>query len=121
MIRTSLLMHTNRVREDDLWTQAAVNAYSIALDRRIWKYIPWIKRYLEVFREAKNVTRQLDVLQTPCQCYQSKKDELVSSKSANILRKNQSVAVKVLENSGHFYYDERDYARLTKDFRGFAK
>ena len=119
MIRTSVLMHLGRVREDDVWTQAAVKAYGINLERKFWKYIPWIDRYLELLKEIKAVRKNMSALETPSYCYQSQKDELVSLKSGDILRGNKWVTVRILENSGHFYYDKRDYALLLEDFRSF--
>lgn len=120
-IRTSLKVSLGKVKEGDVWTQAAVNCYGIEPDRRFWRYIPWIKRYLELFREIRDVKGQLAALRTPCYCYQSKKDELVSMKACGILRGNKYAAVRVLENSGHYYYDEKDYAGLLGDFCSFIR
>lgn len=120
-IRTSLAVSQEKVKEDDLWAKAAANCYGIQPDRRFWKYIPWVKRYLELFKEIKNVNAQLSILKTPCVCYQSQKDELVSMKSSDILQKSQFVKVHTLENSGHFYYDEGDYGRVLGDFQSFVK
>ena len=121
MLKTSLLVYSGRVREDDLWTQAAIRSYGIGPDRRFWRYIPWAKRYLELFAEIRNVKGQLDKLQTPCYCCQSRKDELVSMGACRLLRENRFVTVRVLENSGHYYYEEKDYALLTGAFGGFVK
>lgn len=121
MIRTVFLTRTGRVRPDDAWTQAAVKCYGIRVESGFWKYIPWVCRYLELFREIWDMNRQLGQLQTPCLCYQSNMDELVSRKSGDILRKNKFAMVHILENSGHFYYEEKDYKRLTEDFSGFLE
>lgn len=121
MLRTSTLIYSGKVREDDLWTQAAVNCYGIEPDRRFWRYIPWAKRYLELFQEMRAVRGKLGALTTPCYCYQSKKDELVSLKAYKLLQENRTVEVRMLENSGHYYYDEKDYERLLGDFSSFVR
>ncbi len=121
MLRSSMRVYLDRVREDDLWTQAAVNCYGIAPDRRFWKYIPWAKRYLELFREMRAVREQLGALTTPCYCYQSQMDELVSLKSSRLLQENSTAEVQILENSGHYYYAEKDYACLLDHFNSFVR
>ena len=121
MLRSSMRVYLGRVREDDPWTQAAFNCYGIEPDRRFWRYIPWVGRYLELFREMGAVRKLLGVLQTPSLCYQSKLDELVALRSCRILRENSVAQVNVLENSGHYYYDEKDYARLLRDFSSFVE
>ena len=121
MLKTSLLVYSGRVKADDLWTQAAVRSYGIGPDRRFWRYIPWAKRYLELFSEIRDVRGQLDKLQTPCCCCQSKKDELVSMGTCRFLRESRFIAVKVLENSGHYYYAQKDHTQLMQDFDSWVR
>lgn len=121
MLRNSMCVYFGNVKEDDLWAQAAVNCYGIEADWRAWRYIPWAGRYLELFKEIKNVTQLLGALQTPCYCYQSRKDELVSVKSCEVLEGCKAARVQLLENSGHYYYDQKDYERLLGYFREFIK
>ena len=118
-IRTSLQASLGKAKEDDLWAETAANCYGIAPDWRFWRYIPWVNRYLELLKEINNVKGQLGALKTPCYCYQSKKDELVSLGTCKALRKNRFVTVRLLENSGHYYYEKKDYARLLGDFCSF--
>ena len=121
MLRNIQAVHSGRGKENDPWTQAVVNAYGIEPDPRFWKYIPWIERYLELLREIRHVRGQLDALRTPCYCYQSKKDELVSLSTCKILGENGFVNLHVLEESGHFYYGEKDRRRMTEDFGSFIR
>lgn len=121
MLRSSMRVYLGRVREYDLWTHAAVNCYGIEPDRRFWRYIPWIMRYLELFREMRAVREQLGALTVPCCCYQSQKDELVSLRSCKLLQENSAAEVQVLKNSGHYYYDETDYDLMLCDFGKFAR
>lgn len=121
MLRNSMCVYFGNVKEDDLWVQAAVSCYGTEPDWRFWRYIPWTNRYLELFKEIKDVKDQLSALKTPCYCYQSEKDELVSMKACGILRENKHVSVRVLENSGHYYYEEMDQRQLLEDFQGFIK
>ena len=121
LIPRSLRVSTGKAKKEDLWDLAAVNCYGTQPDWRFWRYIPWTKRYWELLKEIKKVKAQLPALRTPCHCYQSEKDELVSMKACGILRENQSVAVRVLENSGHYYYGESDHRHLLEDFQRFIK
>ena len=58
----------------------------------------------------------IELLNTSCFIYQSNKDEMVSKKSIKFLEQNPCIHIKRLENSGHYYYDELDWAFLISEF-----
>jgi carboxylesterase len=98
-------------KEHILWKAAGVTTTP-----KVWKYIRWIPRFLELFREIGVTETQLSDLKVPCVAYQSRKDELVTNFTAPILRKSGVMEVCELPKSSHFYYTEEDKAKICEDF-----
>ena len=94
--------------------QAMSDASSVTLDWRIWKYIPWIPRFLELLVECNRTRRLLPQLGIPCQAFQSRHDELVAYSSCKDFAAAQAVTLTVLPESGHFSYSEADTALLCR-------
>jgi len=92
---------------------AARSAYSIEQDKRLWRYLGWIPRYLELLREAKRQRRLIADVETPCRVFQSAKDELVSLRSCRYIEQNRMIKLSKLPGSGHSYYPPlaADYLR----------
>ena len=101
---------------DDEISMAYKTAHSVKLDFKIWEYVGWIKRYLELFKESKRSRTTIKNLNTKCFIFQSKKDELVSLKSLKYIPKKKNISVYVLEESAHFIYSKRDDEFLIKKF-----
>jgi carboxylesterase len=104
--------------------QAMQKAYSIAPDARLWRYLRWIPRYLELFREMRRTRQHLGELRVPSQAYYSCKDELVSRKTLPLLHNAPHLRLGVLRKSSHFYYVpaerrriERAWYRMLRTFR----
>ena len=97
--------------ESVLW-----KATSITTTRKLWKYLGWIPRYLELFREIGVTERLLPALSVPCTAYQSRKDELVSNFTLPILKRSGVLQVHSLEESTHFYYAPAEAERIYADF-----
>lgn len=81
----------------------------------LWKYIPWVPRFLELFVQIGRTEGKLGLLQTPAIAFQSRKDELVNGLSARVLRK-YPIEIHTLEGSSHFYYSREDQEILRKAF-----
>lgn len=112
MIRDCLRMALGTLPKDSvLW-----KATSVTATNRIWKYIRWIPRYLELFREIGATEQILHQLQTPCIAYQSRKDELVSNLTYPVLKRSGVMTVHELKDSTHFYYAAGDKKRICDDF-----
>ena len=101
---------------DDEASRAYKNSHSIKLNMRLWEYIGWIPRYLELFKESKDSRSAILKLKTPCSIYQSAKDELVSKKSVKYIPDKPNIKLYVLENSTHFIYDKNDFSRMLLNF-----
>ncbi len=92
---------------------------SIRLTKFLPQYLTWIPRGWELLVECDAIRRKLPLLQTPAVCFQSKNDELVSRRSCSHLRKNPNIALRELQNSGHFAYSKKDMHCIQKAFRRF--
>ena len=90
----------------------------------LWKYIPWVPRFVELFAQITRTERKLHQLTVSTVAYQSRRDELVNGLSAKVLHR-YPVDVQILEGSSHFYYSPGDKLILREAFEkmmqeGFA-
>ena len=111
----------NRIREGRPLENATQKACGITTTPLVWKYIPWIPRFLELFREIYRTEQRMDSLKVPCIAWQSKKDELVSNLTAGVLRKSGVMEVRELEESSHFYYMPEDASRILRELENRIK
>ncbi len=107
----------NKIKPTDQKGLAAQKAYSLNHDKRIWRYLGWIPRYLELFAEIRNVRKLLPNLIVPCNLYQSRYDEMVSLSTCQLFGNIESVQINILENSAHYFYDDQDFDYLLKEFK----
>lgn len=104
------------VSETDEIGKAYSKAHSVKLTLKLWEYIGWIPRYLELFTEARAGRKNVQNVSVDCCVFQSAKDELVSRKSEKYIPKNANINLKILENSAHFIYDKKDEDEILKSF-----
>lgn len=86
--------------------------YGTAQDWRVWRYIGWIPRYLELFAISADVRRRIAALTVPAQVFMSGRDELVSRRSCRVLEKCPAVTLTVLPDSMHHELAPGDDARV---------
>lgn len=96
--------------------RAARAASSIRPSRRLWQYLGWIPRYLELFQASKLGRQQIKQVRIPCVAVQSRQDEMVAFRSCRHLE-TPHIALHVLPNARHFYYPPEDLALLRQYFR----
>ncbi len=99
--------------------QAAKQACSIQPSRKLWQYLGWIPRYLELFQASKLGRQQITQVRVPCVAVQSRRDEMVSFRSCRYLE-TPHITLHVLPNSRHFYYPPEDLAALQQYFGEFC-
>lgn len=99
--------------------QAAHCACSVDATAKLWQYLGWIPRYLELFRAAKQGRQQLSQLTVPTVAVQSRRDELVGRRSLPLLEAVPCVTAHLLPHARHFYYPPEDLAALQDLFRAF--
>jgi pimeloyl-ACP methyl ester carboxylesterase len=88
----------------------------VTLDWRLWKYIGWIPRFLELFSECRATRRILPKLTVPCYAFQSRHDELVSNHAAKDLLQYPHIQTRILPHSGHFGHTGEDMKLVQAEF-----
>ncbi len=78
------------------------------LTPRLWEYLTWVPRFLELFAEIGRCRGLVDKIRVPCTALQSARDELVSRKAAKYLALNPAIEIITLPGSGHFAYSPED-------------
>lgn len=90
---------------------------SINTDWKLWQYLCWIPRFLELFVEIYKTKKLLPQLKTPAWVYQSRHDELVAFSSCKDLDGHPHIRLVRLMDSGHFGYGPEDLKQLLTDFQ----
>ncbi len=107
-VMNSVKVIFDRIDPNNSKEMSVKNACSITTTKKLWKYIYWIPRYLELFKLASIISSNIDKIRVPCHIFQSKNDELVSLSSLRELKKNKDFKINMLKFSGHFSYDKKD-------------
>lgn len=89
----------------------------IELTKKLWVYLGWIPRYLELFRLVRECREPVKNIAPPCIAVQSKHDELVSRRAVKYLRQNPNIEIFELEKSGHFGYVPEEQAFINEKFK----
>lgn len=93
------------------------NGCGVELTPCLWKYLPWAARFAELLREISRVRKLLPRIAVPALAFHSSKDELVSSRALKDLEKHGHIAVSVLPESGHFWYEPQDLRLLQAELK----
>ena len=102
---TALKVAFGRLESSD--AQAMGNETALELTPKLWKYIGWAPRMMELLAECSRVRKIIPNLTVPTQAFQSKTDELVSFRACKDLS-SPVIQITVLYNSGHFVYGAED-------------
>lgn len=103
--------------EEDPLAQALEKDSSVEVDWRLWEFIGWPIRFVELLAECERIRRVLPQLQVRTVVIQSLRDELVSDISVRDLEANPSIRVVKMEQAGHFGYEGEEQERMLKEFR----
>ncbi len=121
IVRCSFNILFDKIKENDLVGIASKEAYGIDIDRNLFKYLSWIHVYLGLFKEIKNVRKDMGKLNIPSEVFISKNDELVSTSAIKYFENNEKFKIYELKNSSHFYYEASDYEFLLNKFKEFCE
>ena len=121
LFRTSWRIFTGNIKPNDKQALAAQKAYSIERDLHIFRYLGWIPRYLELFREIRRTRKIIGKLSTPSHLYLSTNDEMVSPHCGKLCKDNAYIQIKTLKSSGHFYYSPEDQCLMNQDFNNMIQ
>lgn len=105
-----------RIRQDRPLEACFEKACGVTPTPLVWRYIRWIPRVFELFGEIYRTEKVMGNLTVPCVAWQSKKDDLVSNRSAAVLRKSGVMEVQELPDSTHFHYPATDCQQVQRDF-----
>lgn len=94
--------------------------YGIEQDWRVWRYIGWIPRYLELFRLSAAARREVQRLTVPTVVYMAAKDELVSLRSEKDMRENPAIKLHRMPDSMHHAFAPGDKQALLETLRGMT-
>ena len=111
-VAATLRIAAGKVRPQDTLALTMQADGGVALEPGLWKYIPWVPRFLELLLEMAYVERLLPKLTVPAEAYHGIHDALVSGKSCNVLKKKAGVSCTVLPESDHFRYADGDLSLL---------
>jgi len=100
---------------------ALEKAAGIRTTPKLWKYLPWVPRFLDLFKEIRKTERVIGDVKVECRCYQSQKDELVLRSAERVLKTKSHFQIVSLGNSSHFYYSPGEREQLLDDFRNWIK
>ena len=93
-------------------TAALQTYYGTDQDWRVWRYIGWIPRYLELFGESAAARREVSRLKVPTLVYMAEKDELVSLRSVKEMAGIPCIEVRRMPDSHHHEFAPEDKALL---------
>ena len=111
-----LLMVFGKLEDAQPRRDALARATGIQTTWKLWEYIPWIPRFLDLFSIISKTEGIISDVMVACRCYQSQKDELVFRSSEKILAQNEDFQIYRLKDSSHFYYAPDDRAQILTDF-----
>lgn len=115
-VRNLLGLVFGKLREDVPLEAATMKVCGVQTSRRLWKYLKWTPRYLELFCEIHRTEKVMSRLRIPCTAYQSQRDELVANRTRKVLKKSGRMTVYNLLQSSHFYYSPADQVTICTDF-----
>ena len=118
IIRDLLLLNFGTPEKDRPVVASIRRACGIRPTWKLWEYVGWIPRLLELFQEIRLTEKLLPECKAFCVAYQSDRDEFVSNRSGKILEDN-GVTVCRLAASTHFHYEESDVLTVTSAFENF--
>ena len=114
-------VYTGKIKPEDAMAVATQQACSVRNDERFWQYFGWVARYLELFAQIRAVRQLLPQVKVPCWVYHSACDEMVGAGAVKELKRLKYAQVCILENSAHFYYEQRDLEYLQEQFRRWLR
>jgi len=120
MVENVWKVFTGNIDPSDHVAQAAKDSCSVEQDKRLWRYLGWVPRYLELFCLMSAVRRRVSQVSVPAIACQSRLDEMVSLRSLHDLKMCPSVAVTLLQTSRHYYYSPEDKCRIFEAFKTFC-
>lgn len=112
IVKTSVRMLFCKPDSSDPREMAGRRLCGTTLHRRVWEYLAWIPRFIDLFALAAYTRRCVPHYDLPMTVLQSYKDEVVGRASIKPFRKNPRAHAEFLPDSSHFYYAPADERRI---------
>ena len=113
-VKTSLKVIFKAVDENNDYEVNSREQYSIEPDWRLWRYVGFAPRYIELLNLAANMRKRVKAINVPCDVFICGNDEMVSLKSIKYFEDNSNFKVHVLKNSSHNKFDKKDFKHVSK-------
>lgn len=91
--------------------------YGTEVDWRIWRYIGWFPRYLELFALSKEARQVISRLTVPTRVLMAGRDEQVSLRSERCMVGNPAITLGRMEKSTHHIFTPEDKAAIRAAMR----
>ena len=95
--------------------------YGTEVDWRIWRYIGWIPRYLELFALSRDARRKVSRLTVPTRAFMAGKDEQVSLRSEKCMAGNPAITLRRMPKSRHHEFAPEDKAAILSALRDMCQ
>lgn len=116
-VKNMLKLEYGLLDMNDPIQEATSKVSSITHSHYPWEYLGWLPRLKELLTLMKYTQTLVPRLEVKCIAFQSRRDELVSCKSCDILRRGGTVELHGLHDSTHFYYAPNDIKAVQKRFQ----
>lgn len=94
--------------------------YGTEVDWRVWRYIGWIPRYLELFVLSRDARQKVSRLTVPTLAFMAGKDEQVSLRSEKCMAGNPAITLRRMPKSRHHEFTPEDKAAIRKALLGMC-
>lgn len=106
---------------DNAATEAARDAYGIAIDRNPLHYYGWPARYIELFREIIRTRKIVGRLRCKLHVFISGRDEMISPSVASYFTAIPGSHITMMPYSGHYFYLRSDRAAILQSLTTFIE
>lgn len=102
------LRNLHLVLQPKRYAEELRTCYGIEMDWRLWRYIGWIPRYLELFALSRDARQKVTSLHVPCQVFMAGQDEQVSLRSERCMIGHPSITLHRMPKSSHHIFTAED-------------
>ena len=95
--------------------------YGTEIDWRVWRYIGWIPRYLELFALSRSARQEVNRLNVPTRMMMAGQDELVSLRGEKCMQGNPAILLRRMAESGHHAFATADKAAVCAELRAMCQ
>ena len=88
------------------------HCYGTDVDWRIWRYVGWIPRYVELFALSKDVRQKISHLDVPAVVFMAGRDEQVSLRSEMHMKDHPAIVLQRMPKSTHHLFTVEDKAAI---------